>query len=319
MSLLINMPGRSRRGELPPLVPRETALAEALRRDVVRLAGEIGPRHLWEPASMQAAVALITAAFTNAGLAVVHHAYTVGAMTCINVEATLPGVVRPKEIVLIGAHYDSVSETPGADDNASGVAGLLALARAAAGCQPARTLRFVAFANEEPPFFQTANMGSMAYAAHCRARGDSITAMICLEMLGYYSDEDDSQQYPAVLGAVLRQFFPSRGDFIGLTANLRSIRLLRRVTGAFRRATQFPSQGAVLPEVLSGMSDNYAFWRHGYPAVMVTDTAMFRNPYYHTPEDRPDTLDYARMARVVAGLEAVMMELAGGAKATDAP
>lgn len=313
MSVLLNMPGRSWRGPLPPLTDAQAALAETLRRDVTRLAAGLGPRSMWQPEHLSAAAEMIAAAFATAGLAVVHCHYAIGTTQCVNIEATLPGVSRPDEIILIGAHYDTVDDTPGADDNASGVAGLLALARAAAAHRPARTLRFVAFVNEEPPFFQTDQMGSLVYAGMCRARGDNIRAMVCLESLGYYRDEDGTQWYPPVLAPVLRPFFPSQGNFIGFTSNLRSIRLLRRVTGAFRRAAQFPSEGAVLPAFISGLSDNWAFWQHGYPAVMVTDTAMFRNPHYHTARDLPDTLDFERMARVVSGLEQVMLELAGSA------
>jgi len=312
MSLLINMPGRSWRGTLPPLPEAQRALAGELRRDVTHLAVGIGARNVWRPERMSAAADMIIAELSTAGLSVVQYSYNIGIMQCVNIEATLRGATHPDEIIVIGAHYDTVDETPGADDNASGVAGLLALARAAGRYRPARTLRFVAFANEEPPFFQTEQMGSVVYAGLCRARGDDIRAMLCLEMLGYYRDEKGSQWYPPVLGPVLRPFFPSEGNFIGFVSTLRSLRGLRQTVGAFRRAAQFPSEGAVLPAVLSGLSDNWAFWQHGYPAVMVTDTAMFRNPHYHTAGDLPETLDFERMARVVSGLEAVMIELAGG-------
>jgi len=312
MSLLINMPGRSWRDALPPLSGAQRALAGELRRDVTYLAVDIGARNIWRPESMSAVQRMIGEAFTAAGLPVVYSHYTIGTMQCVNIEATLRGATHPDEIIVIGAHYDTVDETPGADDNASGIAGLLALARAAGQHRPARTLRFVAFANEEPPFFQTEQMGSVVYAGLCRARGDDIRAMLCLEMLGYYRDEKGTQWYPPVLGPLLRPLFPSEGNFIGFVSNLRSLQLLRQTVGAFRRAAQFPSEGAVLPAFISGLSDNWSFWQHGYPAVMVTDTAMFRNPHYHTAGDLPETLDFERMARVVSGLEAVMIELAGG-------
>lgn len=310
MSMLFRMPGRSWQGPLPPLSDAQAALAEALRRDVTYLAGELGTRSVWRPNKLQTAAEYIIKEMTAAGLVATTYTYEVYGVTCAIVEAEVRGTTRLEEIVVIGAHYDTVEGTPGADDNASGVAGLLALARLAAQRGPAmRAVRFVAFPNEEPPFFQTAQMGSWVYARQCRARGDHIVAMLTLEMLGYYTDEEGSQAFPPLLGPVLRQFYPTRGNFIGFTANMRSIRLLRRVVGTFRRAAQFPAEGAVLPLSISGLSDNWAFWQEGYAAVMVTDTAMFRNPHYHAPSDLPETLDYARMARVLSGLDAVIKDL----------
>jgi Zn-dependent M28 family amino/carboxypeptidase len=211
--------------------------------------------------------------------------------------------------VVVGAHYDSHGNIPAADDNASGVAAVLALARAYARERPGpeRTLRFVFFVNEEPPFFQTDAMGSRVYARRCRARGETIVAMLSLETVGYYCDRSGSQNYPFPLSA----FYPSRGDFIGFVGDLSSRRLVKRVVDSFRRHAMFPSQGAALPSGLRGVgwSDQWSFWQEGYPAVMCTDTAPFRNPNYHTPRDTPDTLDFDRMARVVEGLTGVVREL----------
>ncbi|MCX7847578.1 MAG: M20/M25/M40 family metallo-hydrolase [bacterium] len=310
MSLLVRMPGESWRRPLPPLTEVHAALAEALHRDVTYLAGELGPRHVWRPEYLAAARSFISAALSNAGLMVAHYDYVVVSVTCTIIEATLLGHRRPEEIVVVGAHYDTIEGTPGADDNASGVAALLALGRLLASHQPARTIRFVAFPNEEPPFFQTREMGSRVYAALCRGRGDRIQAMLALEMLGYYSEKEGSQGFPPLLGPFLRPWYPSRGNFVGFVSNLRSLWLLRRVVGTFRRAAEMPAEGAVLPTVLSGLSDNWSFWQEGYPAVMVTDTAMFRNPHYHLASDLPETLDYERMARVVGGLEVVVRALA---------
>jgi Zn-dependent M28 family amino/carboxypeptidase len=227
-----------------------------------------------------------------------------------NFEVEVRGSSLPSEIIVVGAHYDAFQGTPGADDNASGVAAALALARAGAGKARARTVRFVFFVNEEPPTFQTAQMGSWVYAKACRARGDNIVAMLSLETIGYYSTAGRSQQYPRPMGLL----YPSTGDFVAFVGNVSSRSLVRRCVGLFRERAQFPSEGAALPEGIPGVgwSDHWAFWQEGYPAIMVTDTAPFRNPGYHNAADRPETLDYDRMSRVVEGLERVIEELADG-------
>ena len=203
------------------------------------------------------------------------------------------------EIVLVGAHYDSVFGAPGANDNGSGVAALLALARRFAGKQTHHTLRFVAFVNEEPPYFQTSQMGSFVYAGRCKARGDRIAAMISLETIGYFSDAPRSQTYPvAVLGA----FYPKVGNFIGIVGDVRSRWLVRRAIAEFRKDGKIPTEGAALPAFIAGVgwSDQWSFWQHGYPGIMITDTAPFRYPHYHEATDTPDKLDYDRFALVVS-------------------
>jgi Zn-dependent M28 family amino/carboxypeptidase len=209
----------------------------------------------------------------------------------------------------VGAHYDSVVGSPGANDNASGVAGLLALARRFAGKPRGQTLRFVAFVNEEPPYFQTEEMGSLVYAKRCQARGDNISAMVSLETIGYFSDAPGSQKYPS---AGLGFFYPSKGNFIGFVGNTRSRALLRSAVSAFKKERKLPCEGASLPAVIPGIgwSDQWSFWQCGYPAIMVTDTAPFRYPHYHSSTDTPDKLDYDRFALVVSGMEKVIAELA---------
>ena len=209
---------------------------------------------------------------------------------------------------MVGAHYDTVRSTPGADDNASGVAALLALAADFAPSQPARTLRFVAFANEEPAFFQSELMGSRVYARACRVRGEKIVAMVCLESIGYYSDVKESQRYPFPLSL----FYPSRGNFLAIVGNRESRALVKLVTKTIRETKAIPCESAALPGSWTGVgwSDHWSFWQEGYPAVMATDTATFRNPNYHRPTDTPVTLDFPRMAAAVRGLRAVVAELA---------
>ncbi|MGH9312465.1 MAG: M28 family peptidase, partial [Vicinamibacterales bacterium] len=205
-------------------------------------------------------------------------------------------------------HYDSVVGCPGADDNATGVAGLIEVARAMAVRPPARTVRFVGFVNEEPPFFQTPDMGSLRYAKRSRERGDRIMAMISVESVGYYSDAANSQRYPFPFNL----FYPATGDFIAFVANVRSRALLHQTMRSFRRHARLPSEGAAAPAGIEGIgwSDHWAFWQHGYPGVMITDTALFRYPHYHTALDTPDRIDYPRMARLVAGLARVVDDLA---------
>ncbi len=221
-----------------------------------------------------------------------------------------PPATSPGEIVIIGAHYDSVPLSPGANDNASALAVLLAMATRLRTWKPRRTIRLVAFANEEPPYFLTSDMGSYAYAARCKERGEQIAAMIALDGVGCFSDEPGSQQYP-VPGLGLR--YPDKGDFIGMVTRLHDRKLLRRVLQTFRNHAQIPAEGAALPSWVPGVywSDHWSFWQHEYPALLVTDTLPYRDPHYHTPADTADRLDFARMAQVADGLVAVVKSLSG--------
>lgn len=300
------MPGRSFRGAPPGLSANQIALRDELRRDVEMLSGRIGERNDVVADHLEAAALYLEQEFRKAGLRPQRQTFTAQATPCSNIEVEIRGR-NANEIVVIGAHYDSVDGSPGADDNASGTAALLALARRMAHSTPARTIRFVAFVNEEPPHFQTNEMGSVVYARRSAERKENIAAMISLESIGYFSDRPGSQEYPPILGA----FFPSRGNFIAFAGNLGSYGLLRRSIRAFRASATVPSEGAALPELIPeiGWSDQWAFWRAGYDGIMVTDTAPFRNPGYHTDRDTPETIDYDRFARVVDGLGAVVRAL----------
>lgn len=277
------------------------ARAEALQRHVTQLAGQIGERHLWRPQQLEQAAAYIEEQFRAAGCRTHDQTYAVQNQAVRNLIAEIPGCDRPEDIVVIGAHYDSVIGTPGANDNGSGVAVLLELARQFCASAPSRTLRLVAFVNEEPPFFQTGEMGSLVYARAARAKAERIVAMVSLETLGFYSDAEGSQSFPWL---PLRLIYPTRGNFIAFVANLPSRKLLQQALTTFRRSTSFPAQGLVAQEWLVGVdwSDQWSFWRQGYPAIMVTDTAPFRYPHYHAATDTPDRLNYAALARVTEGL-----------------
>jgi hypothetical protein len=288
------------------LSPDEIALRDELRADVRKLAGEIGERNMSRYAQLNAAGEFIEQSFTRAGLHPRRDSYDLHDRTCYNIEAEIAG--SSGEIVVVGAHYDSVLGCPGANDNGSGVAALLALARRFAGKPGVGTLRFVAFVNEEPPYFLSPEMGSYVYAGRCKYRGDRITAMISLETIGYYSDAPGSQTYPA---PGLGVFYPKIGNFIGFVANTHSRALLRRGISTFRAQKKIPSEGAALPAFIPGVSwsDQWSFWRHDYPAIMITDTAPFRYPHYHLPTDTPDKLDYDRFALVVSAMQAVIVDL----------
>lgn len=307
---MIRMPGKSFSGTPAPLSPEQIALREELRRDVQMLAGDIGERNFQRYAELSASAVFIEESLRSAGLTPRRDSYETGGRTFDNIEAEMPGT-KPG-IVVVGAHYDSVVGSPGANDNASGVAALLALARrfAANPTANAHTLRFVAFVNEEPPFFQTGQMGSQIYAGRCKARGDQILSMLSLETIGYFSDEAGSQTYPiGLLGA----FYPKTANFVGIVGNVPSRSLTRRAIKLFRQHAQIPCEGAALPAFIPGIgwSDQLGFWQNGYRGIMITDTALFRYPHYHLRSDTPDKLDYDRFARVVSGIEHVIADFAG--------
>jgi hypothetical protein len=309
----VRMPGKNI-STAAPLSPDEVALREQLRGDVQKLAGDIGERNMWHYLQLNAAADFIEWSFSRAGVRPRRDTYEIRGQPCHNIEAEIPGapqgaaVSSPPPIILIGAHYDSVFGSPGANDNGTGVAATLALARRFADKKPQHTLRFVAFVNEEPPYFLSDEMGSFIYAGRCKARGDKIAAMISLETIGYFSDAPHSQTYPS---PGLGLFYPKVGNFIGFVSNVHSRTLLRRVVAAFRKHAKIPSEGAALPAFVPGVSwsDQWSFWRYGYPGIMVTDTAPFRYPHYHSSPDTPDKLDYDRFALVVSGMEKVIEDL----------
>ena len=285
-------------------------LMESLRRHVRVLAGEIGERNVFCPDALRAAAEYISDTWRGQGYEVVRQRYTTQGIECANLEISIPGSAPGGDIVLVGAHYDTVRGSPGADDNASGVAALLEIGRLLRTAAPAHCVRCVAFVNEEDPFFFLGDMGSLVYARAARARGDRIRLMLSLEMLGYYRDEPGTQAYPPFL----RRFYPDRGNFLGFVSNLRSRAQLHELVRAFRRVSDLPAEAAALPWWVPGvaLSDQSSFWRQGYPGVMVTDTAYLRNPQYHTARDTPETLDYLRLARATRGLAEALRQLSSG-------
>lgn len=310
VSCMMNMPGKSYSGPFEPLTPDEQVIRKNIESHVAMLAGKIGERSLWDMEGLRAAEKYIQGEFTKVGYETKLQEYLCRSNTVRNIEARLKGKSLADEILVVGAHYDSVMNCVAANDNGSGVAALFEIARLLADKKLKRSVHFVAFVNEEPPFFQTGEMGSRVYAAAARSRKDNIVGMISLETIGYYSDEPGSQHYPPPFSF----FYPDTGNFIGFVGNFGSRRFVKSAIRAFREKVRFPSEGIAAPGFITGIdwSDHSSFWKEGYSAVMVTDTAPFRYPHYHCSTDTPDKLVYDRTARVVAGLTEMVIELAGG-------
>jgi hypothetical protein len=304
---MLYVPGRPHRGPLPPLTTEESDLARRLRRHVEAVATK--PHNIRYYAELESAAAYLEATLKGLGYDIVPQAYAVDGRTVRNIGAIIPGrSTSGFETVVVGAHYDSAGEAPGANDNGSGVAALLELARLLKGASPGRhQLRLVFFVNEEPPYYKSERMGSWQFARVLAEQRERVRAMLSLETLGAYSDAAGSQQYPAPFGL----FFPSTGNFIAFVGTPGARRLVHEAIGSFRHHTRFPTIGGVAPAVVPGIdwSDHWSFGQFGYPAIMVTDTALYRYPHYHLPSDTPDKLDYERLARVTKGLERVISDL----------
>jgi len=309
------MPGRSHSGPLPDLTGNLVTLRENLRFHVLALCN-LGERNRNEPQALIGAEAYITAAFNQAGYVVRRHEFDCQGMAMANLEVERKGTKSPDRIIVIGAHYDTVYSSPGADDNASGIAALLELARLLSTDPPACSVRFVAFANEEHPGGPDTDMGSYHYAQRCNEGKENLVGMLSLEMLGYYSSTPGSQRYPEPFS----YFYPSVGNFIGFVGNAFSRTLVRNCVESFRRHASFPCEGVAAPDSVKDISrsDHWSFWQFGYPALMVTDTSNFRNPHYHSAQDLPETLDYDALARVTSGLAKVPEELSSNPSSSNA-
>ena len=279
-----------------------------LEAHVRMLAETLAPRDGAHPEGMERAAAYVREEFARAGGAVSEQPFEVGGSTYRNVIAAFGPAAG--ERVVVGAHYDAAGPLPGADDNASGVAGLIELARLLAKSPPRLRVELVAYALEGPPFFRTRHMGSAVHAASLREQGATVRAMISLEMIGFFSDREGSQLLPSVL---LKAVYPTRGDFITVVGKMDQGPLVRLVKKAMRGAAALPVHSINAPRAIPGIdfSDHTNYWDAGYPAVMVTDTAFYRNPHYHTHGDTPDTLDYGRMAMVVQGVFEAVRTLSG--------
>jgi len=302
------MSGKSYSGPFLPLSEQEKDISHKLHNHVFLLADEIGERNIWQPARLDAAAEYIENVWQEQGFFVKRQEYEARGVKSANLIIEIKGISLPDQIIIVGAHYDSVLGSPGANDNGSGVASLLEISRLLKGETFDRTVRFVAFTNEEPPFFLHKNMGSRIYASQSRARNENIVGMLSLETMGFYSEAPGSQSYPFPFSF----FYPDTANFIGFVGNIRSRHLVKLCLAAFRQTTRFPAEGTAAPGWITGIgwSDHWSFWREGYRAIMVTDTAFFRYEPYHSRHDTAEKIDYNRLARVTSGLADVVVELA---------
>ncbi len=285
--------------ELAPDMSREIT-AQQLRKHVTHLAQTIGERNVFHPHALHAAQEYIETTWRGQGYDIVSQQYSVNGVRSANLEVTRTGIRFPEKIILIGAHYDSVYGSPGANDNGSGVAALLELSRLFKDLAPQKSVRFVAFTNEEPPFFTTGQQGSAVYARQARERGDDIVLMAALETIGSYSQDPGSQHYPPLF----RFFYPDQGNFIAFVSNFGSRHAMKKVVRAYRASTDFPIEHVATFAAVPGVSwsDHRSFWHQDYDAFMITDTAFYRYPHYHSSEDTPDKLAYDQFAKMTNGL-----------------
>lgn len=307
-SKYVYMPGATYTGRFEKLDDVESEILERSRKIVNVLAVEIGERSIKTPEALERSANYIEGAFEELGYEVTRHPFDYRRMTMHNLVAELPGTSKPEEIIVLGAHYDTVIGTPGADDNATGIAALLELARLLKETNPERTIRFVAFANEEDNGDGPLVMGSYHYAKQCSLKADEIVGMISLEMLGCFSDQQGSQKYPYPFNL----YYPRKGSFIAFVGNEASRDFVHDVIGTFRETTKFPSEGVAAPQQFRDIarSDHSSFWYFEYPALMVTDTSNFRYEHVHTKGDTPDKVDFDKMTRVVYGMFKVVSKLA---------
>jgi Zn-dependent M28 family amino/carboxypeptidase len=277
-----------------------------LQQHVIKLSQELGPRDEGHIENLDRVSAYIKDEFQKTNARVSEQPYRVEGKSYLNVIAQF-GPTTGKRIV-IGAHYDTAGPLPGADDNASGVAGLLELARLLGKQPPAVLVELVAFTLEEPPYFRTTGMGSSVHAKSLRDQQVEVIAMISLEMIGYFSDSEGSQHFPS---AILQAFYPSRGDFISVVGRVADGLITRRIKAAMLQTASLKVYSINAPAFIPGIdfSDQLNYWQAGYRAVMVTDTAFYRNLNYHTANDTADKLDYKRMALVVEGVYTAVVAL----------
>jgi hypothetical protein len=307
---LTSVPGTPHRGELPPMTAEERRLAANLKKHIATIAER--PHNIEHYEDLEKAALYIEATLESYGYTVNRQIFAADGKSVRNIDVVIepPADRQRPDVLVVGAHYDSAFDAPGANDNATGTAAVLELARLLKDLnnKTRKRIRLVLFVNEEPPYFQTADMGSLHYARMLAEKNERVVAMYSLETLGFYSSEPGSQTYPPPFGLVLGD----KGDFVSFVAMVESRSLLRETIGSFRSHTSFPTVGGVAPGFVPGIdwSDHWSFARYGFQALMVTDTAYFRYPHYHKPTDTPDKIDPDKLARVVKGLERVVRDAA---------
>ncbi|MCX5855821.1 MAG: M20/M25/M40 family metallo-hydrolase [Deltaproteobacteria bacterium] len=293
---------------MPRQEPASRGDTRQFYRHVEHMSVRIGSRSVYEYSKLEETKRYIVSCLENFGYTPELQKVTYDGQVFNNVTASIKGKSSPDETVVIGAHYDTVFGAPGADDNASAVAVLLEMSRILKSFPPGRTIKLVFFVLEEPPVFRTEHMGSYVYAKDAKAKNENIKAMICLEMLGYYADKKGGQTFPLPLMGLM---YSSTPDFIAVVGNLQSRSLVERVKNTLKRNQGIPVESLSTVGFVPGVdfSDHWSFWKMGYPAVMITDTAFYRNPNYHTEKDTIDTLDFNRMTELLNGLEQVAKDL----------
>jgi Peptidase family M28 len=303
---MTSVPGRSHGGPLPPLTPEQIDLAARLRKHVTAIAST--PHNTGYPHNLESAALYIEDALAGIGYEVHRQSFRADGQDVRNIEVVIEpkGAQSEAGTLVVGAHYDSYFHAPGANDNGTGAAGVIELARLLANLSGTSSIRIrlVLFVNEEPPYFKSELMGSLVYAKRLKSSGEHVLGMFSLETLGFYSDEPHSQRYPPPLGLL----YPTTGNFVAFVGLTSSRAFVRRTVASFRAVAPFPSVGGTAPGIIPGIdwSDHWSFEQVGIPALMVTDTALFRYPHYHSPADTPEKVDYERLARVVSGMEQVV-------------
>ena len=304
------VPGRPHEGPLPSLTAEEQEVAGVLEQHVTAIASV--PHNVRHYDALERSARHIEETLRSLGYVTTPQVFTSAGRAVRNIEATREparAASASAGTLVLGAHYDSFGDAPGANDNGTGTAAVLELARLLKDWQPKETrLRYVLLVNEEPPYYRTEDMGSLHYARLLAERRERVQGMISFETLGAFSDSADTQRYPPPFGMI----FPSTANFVALVALPASRSFLHTVMDSFRRHAAFPTIGGVAPDLVPGIgwSDHWAFAQHGFPAMMITDTALFRYAHYHLPSDTPDKIDYSRLARITKGFERVVRELA---------
>ena len=298
--------GKSYQGTSCALSKEEKIILLNAKTHITNLSVDIGERNLVKYENLRQTANYIEDQMNSLGLTTKDHTFLVQGKKVRNIEATIGHPTSSSQVVIVGAHYDSVIGSPGADDNASGVAALLEIIRLLKNHSLKHTVRFVAFVNEEPPYFKTEFMGSSVYAKNLSPL--EIKAMISIDMIGYYLDTPNSQQHPLLFNF----FYPNTGNFLAFVSNLTSKSLLQQTLSSFRYYTPIPSEGIAAFASVPGIdwSDHQSFWKENIPAILVTDTGPYRYPYYHSYEDSIDKINFIKLAQVINGLAHVIKDLA---------
>jgi hypothetical protein len=286
----------------------ELAEIEArLRADVSYLSETLGPRNPTHYGVLNQAADWISDRWRSGGHEVKRHSYSWEGKEYVNIEVEIRGRARPSEIVILSAQYDTHPDSPGANNNGSGMAVLLELADRLRGAELDRTFRLVAFTNQEPPYSLTEGMGSLRYARHSREQGEDIRVMLSMDAIGVYRHEPGTQRLPFPFG----YFYPDRGDFLAFIADLGTRSYLVQTTRGFKKGSAFPIEAGAVPRWVEGASwsDHGSFWDYGYRAIQITDTGAFRSPFHVTSEDTMEKMDFGALARITLGMYGAVLEL----------